>query len=123
MDNNVLDIEIIKKYIKERKINWTKHCLDRLNKRNIKLIDVKTAINNGKIIEYYYDDYPYPSCLILGYTIENKIIHIVCGISEEILYMITAYYPDITKWKNDMEIRRDKEWIVLFVKVKWKKKK
>lgn len=109
MDNNVLDIEIIKKYIKERKINWTKHCLDRLNKRNIKLIDVKTAINNGKIIEYYYDDYPYPSCLILGYTIENKIIHIVCGISEEILYMITAYYPDITKWKNDMEIRRDKE--------------
>ena len=74
MNEDLLNIEIIKEYIAKRKIDWTKHCLNRLNQRNILISDVKTAINNGKIIEYYYDDYPYPSCLILGYNTNNTII-------------------------------------------------
>ena len=74
MNKDLLNIKIIKEYIAQRKIDWTKHCLNRLNQRDILISDVKTAINNGKIIEYYYDDYPYPSCLILGYNINNKIL-------------------------------------------------
>lgn len=106
LDENLLNIEIIKEYIAKRKIDWTKHCLNRLNQRNILISDVKKAINNGKIIEYYYDDYPYPSCLILGYTINNKILHIVCGVSENTVHIITAYYPNLEKWKEDMITRR-----------------
>ena len=94
LNEDLLNIEIIREYIAERKIDWTKHCLNRLNQRNILISDVKTAINNGKIIEYYYDDYPYPSCLILGYNTNNTIIHIVCGVSQDIVHMITAYYPN-----------------------------
>lgn len=108
VNNDLLKIEIIKEYINKRKINWTKHCLNRLNQRNILISDIKKAINNGKIIEYYYDDYPYPSCLILGYTIENKILHIVCGINNEVVNIITAYYPDDSKWEDDMKTRRKK---------------
>lgn len=108
MNENLLNIEIIRKYIEERKINWTRHCLNRINQRGILISDVKNAIKNGKIIEYYYEDYPYPSCLILGYNINNKIIHIVCGIKEEMVYMITAYYPDTEKWEEDMKTRREK---------------
>lgn len=59
MNKDLLNIKIIKEYIAQRKIDWTKHCLNRLNQRDILISDVKTAINNGKIIEYYYDDYPY----------------------------------------------------------------
>lgn len=108
MKEDLLNIEIIKEYIAKRKIDWTKHCLNRLNQRDILISDVKTAVNNGKIIEYYYDDYPYPSCLILGYNINKKILHIVCGMSKDTVHMITAYYPDTEKWEEDMKTRREK---------------
>lgn len=109
MDNNLLNIENIKEHMKKRKVNWTKHCLNRLNQRDILISDVKKAINNGQIIEYYYDDYPYPSCLILGYNINNKMLHIICGINEDTVHMITAYFPDINKWEDDMKTRRKKQ--------------
>lgn len=106
MNKNLLNIETIRKYISKRKVDWTKHCLNRLNQRNIQIIDVKAAISNGKIIEYYYDDYPYPSCLIFGYDQNNKVMHIVCGMSENIVHMVTAYYPNACKWESDMKTRR-----------------
>ena len=49
----------------------------RLFQRNISQKDVKNAIINGEIIESYDSDYPYPSCLIYGVSIENKILHVV----------------------------------------------
>ena len=51
MKQDLLNIEIIKEYIIKRKVDWTKHCLNRLNQRNILISDVKIAINNGNIIE------------------------------------------------------------------------
>ena len=108
MSEDLLNIEIIKEYIKTRKIDWTKHCLNRLNQRDISISDVKTAINNGSIIEYYYNDYPYPSCLILGYELNNKVLHIVCGMTDDLVHMITAYYPSADKWEEDMKTRRKK---------------
>ena len=107
MEKNSLNIEIIREYVKNRKVDWTKHCLNRLNQRDILIADVKAAIYNGKIIEYYYDDYPYPSCLILGHNINDKILHIVCGISENMVHMVTAYYPDTQTWEKDMSTRRE----------------
>lgn len=101
MNEELLNIENIKECLAEKKIYWTKHCLNRLNQRNISVPDVKKAINEGKIIEYYYEDYPYPSCLILGND-----MHIVCGVDEEKVYMITAYYPNSSKWEEDMKTRR-----------------
>lgn len=70
-----IEIEFIRNCIKERKVLWTKHCLNRLDKRDILIKDVKYAIFNGKIIEYYYEDYPFPSCLILGYNINITSLH------------------------------------------------
>lgn len=103
MNNKVLELNDIQEKIKNKKIQWTKHCLNRLNQRDIQRKDVKEAINMGKIIEYYYEDYPYPSCLILGND-----LHIVCGVNEDSVIMITAYYPDTAKWEEDMKTRRKK---------------
>ena len=103
----LLNIENIRKCVKKKNILWTKHCLNRINQRYILISDIEIAINNGKIIEYYYDDSPYPSCLILGRDSGNKDIHIVCGIREEYIYMITAYHPNVDKWENDMKTRRE----------------
>lgn len=106
MSKQLLDIENIRVCIIQRNVIWTKHCLNRINKRNILMLDIKTAISNGKIIEYYYEDYPYPSCLITGTNRNDKDIHIVCGINNNFVYMITAYYPDSKEWEEDMKTRR-----------------
>lgn len=108
MNNELIDKETINNFLLQRKVIWTKHCLNRMSKRDILISDVKTAINNGYIIEYYYNDYPYPSCLILGKDSNNRKIHIVCGISEEFVCIITAYYPDKEKWEKDFKRRRKK---------------
>ena len=107
MNENLLNIEIIKEYIAKKKIDWTKHCLNRLNQRDILISDVKTAVNNGKIIEYYYDDYPYPSCLTLGNTNTNKPLHTVVGTNGNQLWIVTAYYPAPEKWMPDLKTRRE----------------
>ena len=101
-----MNIENIRKYVMQKNIYWTRHCLNRINQRNILTLDIKNAINNGKIIEYYYDDYPYPSCLISGRDRNGMVIHIVCGTVNKIVYMITAYHPDSKKWEEDMKTRR-----------------
>lgn len=108
MSKELLNIETLKNYINKRNIIWTRHCLNRINQRNILIIDIKTAISNGKISEYYYNDYPYPSCLIIGKDKNSNIIHVVCGINNEFVYMITAYYPDCENWEEDMKTRRER---------------
>jgi len=106
LNNNELNVDIIKEKIKNRKVDWTKHCLNRLQQRNISMLEVKKAVNNGKIIEYYHDDQPYPSCLICGETDNNTILHIVCGVNDVGVHMITAYYPDEEQWEDNVKRRR-----------------
>ena len=36
----------------------------------------------------------------------NEAIHIVCGISDNYVHMITAYRPNSDKWEEDMKTRR-----------------
>lgn len=64
------------------------------------------AISNGEIIEQYPDDYPFPSCLIRGIA-DNKVLHIVTSISDEIMYVITAYIPDALRWDHEFRIRKE----------------
>lgn len=106
MEDNLLNIQTIREMFENKKIDWTMHCLNRLNQRDILIADVKNAIKNGDIIEYYYDDYPYPSCLILGFSTRNQVLHVVCGMSNDFVHVITAYYPDDDNWKEDMKTRR-----------------
>lgn len=101
-----MDINKIKTMCKNNNLRWTNHVLMRLLQRNISLNDVISALTNGEIIEQYTDDYPYPSCLVLGITLKNKYIHVVCGASDKELWIITAYYPDNKEWENDFKTRK-----------------
>jgi len=102
-----IEINNIRKYILKNKVKWTEHCSFRMFERGIQKADVQRAILNGDIIEKYPEDYPYPSCLIIGYNLNNQVLHVVCGIGEDNLYIITVYCPDIEKW-IDNTIRREK---------------
>lgn len=102
----VIDINDIRELLKEDKIKWSGHILTRLQQRGIKVKDVIKCIQSGEIIEYYSDDYPFPSCLILGCCDNNKEIHVVCSVGEDNIWMITAYFPDESEWQEDLKTRR-----------------
>ena len=104
-----LNINLIKKLVKEGKTRWTNHVLNRLFQRNISQYDVENALLNGEIIEEYEDDYPYPSCLVYGINTNGDILHIVCGSNQIELWIITVYYPDNNKWEKDLKTRKEKE--------------
>lgn len=101
------DINDIKQMVKNKEIRWTNHVITRLFQRNISQEDIKNAILNGEIIEQYESDYPYPSCLVYGFNLKNEVLHIICGINSNELWIITAYYPDNIKWKEDLRTRRE----------------
>ena len=85
----------------------TAHAAERFRLRNIKAKDIRTAVATGEIIEQYPCDYPYPSCLILGVTKENRYIHVVMSDEGNASRIITAYFPDPAKWSNDYKTRKE----------------
>lgn len=90
-------------------IEITMHAAKRLEQHGILIKDVISCILNGEIIEQYPTDYPYPSCLILGYSVNNTILHVVIGSNTEKLWIITAYYPNLDKWENDFKTRKENQ--------------
>ena len=92
-----INIEKLRQYSAEDKIFVTNHAAERFRERGISIRDIYNAINNGEIIEQYPNDYPYPSCLVLGDNLRDE------GASSRI---ITAYFPDVDKWSEDFRVRR-----------------
>lgn len=62
--------------------------------------EVYEAICNGKVIEEYPEDKPYPSVLIYGKTAVNCPLHIVCAYdkAENLAIAITVYHPNPELW-------------------------
>ena len=83
----------------------TQHSRKRFMERGISISDVSVTINEGDIIEQYPDDYPFPSCLILG-TASGKVIHVIASIDDGMMYIITAYIPDSNKLESDWKTRK-----------------
>ncbi len=53
----------------------------------------------GEVIEEYRDDKYGPSCLIFGFTIANRPLHVQCSYPFRLLVkIITFYEPDPTIW-------------------------
>lgn len=75
MNENLLNIEIIRKYIEERKINWTRHCLNRINQRGILISDVKYENKEGKIM----------NCFMCKGNLEEKKVNYVVDLEDTII--------------------------------------
>jgi hypothetical protein len=102
-----MDIEAIRKLCSGGTLRWTNHVFMRLIQRGISMDDVESSLMSGEIIEIYPGDYPYPSCLVLGVTADKQYLHVVCGMGDKELWMITAYYPDSGEWTNDFRARKE----------------
>ena len=102
-----LNIEDLQRICTPENIIITIHAAKRLEQRGIFLKEVMNCIMTGEIIEQYPDDYPYPSCLIFGLSIENRVLHVVVGYHEPKLFLITAYFPNLDKWFPDFKTRKE----------------
>lgn len=92
----------------DESIQMTEHAHRRCRERNIKLDEIKQCISYGEIIEEYPEDYPFPSALIMECTV-GKPLHIVAGICDNYIWIITAYRPDSIKWENDFKTRKEQQ--------------
>jgi hypothetical protein len=101
-----MNMNLIADLCNAQSLRWTNHILVRIFRRGISADDVKSVLNNGEIIEQYPTDYPFPSCLVLGYSVAGKALHVVCGSNGEELWLITAYFPDPNEWTEDYKQRR-----------------
>ena len=79
-----------------------------MQERDILRDDVISCVLRGEIIEDYPNDFPYPSCLIFGYTTQDKVLHIVIGADETTAYVIAAYYPSTDKFEADLRTRKER---------------
>lgn len=102
----MIGINDIRKICSLENLQITLHAAKRLEQRGISIDDVISCILSGEIIEQYPDDYPLPSCLILGSTQIGVPLHVVIGTDMETIWIITAYYPDADSWSSDLKHRR-----------------
>lgn len=102
-----VNIETIKELYSKGSIQWTNHALIRIIQRNISQKDIKKVLADGEIIEQYDNDYPYPSCIVMGPKSGDAKLHVLCGIGDEKLWIITAYKPDREIWDGSLKQRRD----------------
>lgn len=98
-----MGIEQIQRLCKQNALEVTHHAQKRLEQRNILPEQVQQAILVGEIIEEYPDDYPYPSCLILGNG-----LHMVIATTENMLYLVTAYAPNVIRWDDTFKLRKER---------------
>lgn len=103
----MIDIETLRKYFKEDMIVISEHAKNRCRVRDIKQKDVRNCIMTGEIIEQYPGDFPFPSCLVFGYAIDRRIIHVVISSEGESGRIITAYIPDTKRFENDLKTRKE----------------
>ena len=100
---NIIDL---RELCNDDTIQITAHVLKRCRERKITLDDIIRCIMYGEIIESYPEDYPYPSALVMEYK-KGKPIHVVAGVGEGKLWVITAYFPNPDKWECNFRIRKE----------------
>ena len=104
MGDSVMNLDSLRRLCRQETLVVTAHCMERMSRRGIGLSEVKQAIMEGIIIEDYPDDFPYPSALILG-----NALHVVAGVGDDRLWLITTYRPDPDHWEADLRTRRVSE--------------
>lgn len=102
-----LNPEILRQAIREGRIEWRKHVLQKLVERGVAQNAVLDVLNVGERICDYAEDRPFPSALFLGY-IGGKPLHVVAACDEENrrAFIITAYEPSLEVFEADYRTRR-----------------
>jgi len=99
-------IEEIRMKFGQDRFEFSKHAVDQSILRHISVQEIREAIAVGEVIEDYPEDKYGPSCLILGFTLTGRPLHIQCSYpSRPLVKIITLYEPEPQTW-IDFRVRR-----------------
>lgn len=102
----VFDTSKVRQSIRQRKIIWRRHALERMLERELSRSTVLDVASNGEVIEDYSADRPAPTALLLGWDKERP-IHVVLSIEPDgEVAIITAYEPSLDVFESDYRTRR-----------------
>jgi hypothetical protein len=104
--HNMAIIEEIRAKIAKDQFEFSQHAVDQSIIRHISVQEIRQMIADGQVIEDYPDDKYGPSCLIFGFTLKGRPLHIQCSYpSRPLVKIITLYEPDPRLW-IDFRVRR-----------------
>ncbi|MEW5938907.1 MAG: DUF4258 domain-containing protein [Chloroflexota bacterium] len=99
-------LEQIRRQLSAGEFEFSRHAFKRAVERNISDDEVAQASENAELIENYPEDKYSPSCLILGFTHENRPLHLQVSFADTpTVRIITLYEPDPEEW-IEFRIRR-----------------
>lgn len=100
-------IEEIREKIAQNQFEFSQHAVDQSIVRRISVQELREAIAKSEVIEDYPEDKYGPSCLILGFTLAGRPLHIQCSYpSRPLIKVITLYEPSPQLCWIDFKIRR-----------------
>ena len=102
-----MDREQLINAVKNGRVEWQTHALERMAKRGISTQTVKEVLLEGEVIEDYPDDKPFPTALFLGWF-KGEPFHVVTALDSisGYCFVITVYRPDLIHFEPDYKTRR-----------------
>jgi hypothetical protein len=99
-------IDDIRAKIADGQFEFSQHAVDQSIVRHISVQELREAIAVGEVIEDYPTDKYGPSCLVFGFILARRPLHIQCSYpSRPLVKLITLYEPDPRRWV-DFKVRR-----------------
>lgn len=102
-----MDLELVRKLCQDSTLEVTDHIIKQMRKRAISYEEVKEAVTEGRVIEDYPNAYPYPAALLLGSTQSGRKLHVVIGVGEGKLWLVTVYVPAPDRWDETLSVRKE----------------
>lgn len=96
----------IRSKIAADQFEFSQHAVDHAILRKINIAELREALAGGEVIEDYPDDKYGPSCLIFGWTLARRPLHVQCSYpSRPLIKIVTVYEPDVNLW-DEYRVRR-----------------
>ena len=108
-DNYEVHLTSIQQQVRARQYRLTIHAEREREADSITIREFEEALLSQRceVVENYPADPRGASCLLLGFTEQDRPLHIVCWVSlPDMLILITVYRPDPSLW-IDWKIRRE----------------
>lgn len=94
-------LEEVRAHLLAGEFDYTAHAHRRAVERNISDSEIGEAGTGAIVIEDYPDDKYGPSCLMLGFTIVGRPLHIQVSLADTpAIRIITLYEPDPDQWED-----------------------
>ena len=102
------DLSTLRELFARKDYLFMLHASDRAAQRGIVSQEIEAVISSGEVIEDYPDDKYGPSCLIMGETDNNRILHLQVSYPAQVK-IITVYEPSSDEWESDWKTRKHHE--------------